>query len=95
MATRLAVNKFGNLDIGGVQVTIHLGSDLLILDALAIVYAQEWLANKILPTWRPKPLPISNFSADAFLEVTTPNPEICPFRKGAEGLCAFSIAKRP
>jgi hypothetical protein len=40
MATRLAVNKFGNLDIGEVQVTIFLGSDLLILGALALVNAQ-------------------------------------------------------
>jgi len=66
MATRLAVNKLGNLDIGGVQVTIFLGSDLLNLDALALVNAQRCLCNTISPTWRPKPLPISSFQLMLF-----------------------------
>lgn len=39
MATRLAVNKFGNLGIGGVQVTILLGSHVLFLDEMAVVNA--------------------------------------------------------
>lgn len=66
MATRLAVNKFGNLDIGGVQVTIFLGSNLLILDALAVVNAQRCHSDTISLTWRPEPLPISNFQLMLF-----------------------------
>jgi hypothetical protein len=51
MATRLAVNRFGNLDLGEVQVTVFLGSDLLILDALAVVNAQRCHSNMIPPVW--------------------------------------------
>lgn len=50
MATRLAVNRFGNLAIGAVQVTSFLGSDLLNLDQKSVVNAQHCHSNTSPPT---------------------------------------------
>lgn len=62
MATRLAVNKLGNLGIGAAQLTYFLGTKLLNLDRMAIVNAQRCQLNIITPTRTVISLPIFVFS---------------------------------
>jgi hypothetical protein len=90
MATRLAVNRFGNLGIGAVQVTVLPGPVLLFSDQRSIVNAQYYHSNTNSPTWTRFSLPMFKFSL-GFCEMTTLVSELEPLRKGAEGHCAKGV----
>lgn len=90
MATRLAVNRFGNLGIGAVQVTVLPGFVLLFSDQRSVVNAQYYHCNTNSPTWTRISLPMFKFSL-GFCEMTTLVSELEPLRKGAEGHCAKGV----
>jgi hypothetical protein len=91
MATRLAVNRFGNLGIGAVQVTVFPGTVLLFSDQRSVVNAQYCHCNTNSPTWTRISLPTFKFSL-GIGEMTTLVSELEPLRKGPKAT-ARSVSK--
>lgn len=95
MAIRLAVNKFGDLGIGGVQVTIFPGSHLLILDQMAVVNAQPVPFQHGSAHVDAESITNLQFSAGTFSRDDDAHARAYLFKKGAEGLCALGVVKCP